>query len=646
MKNIEEFVSFIREYDPEPIYRTYVWAQSKKKYVLKTIRRWEIERENESRCIYYIPSIGGTKNKQIRKMMMLYVDLDCGRPGKDQYYDDNTVREYKARVMKLILLFAFPPSLIIETRNGYHVYWKLAVPVHEHFPWREIQGKLTTYFNGDYAVCSPHQPMRLPFTMWRKKKEGLDPFVVAVVESNDAKYRIEDFEIALRDVQIPNDSRVLGKVYGKGYRKKLQHGEQIYDKKSTERPGYVIDGDNRNVEAIASGEADYLQSVLNPEPKVFSNYQECFEYLTKEVDLAAFLGISENPDSCCCVVHDDGDPSAGIIELDTGEHFYNCFACGVRGNIRSLVQFLQNVSHYRALEFLKRVYRIEIRESEWQQEKKRELLEIKQVITNDLAAYPHLYDNIRNDLPLLYAMVDIAVDNVYGEKHSDAKGNPIFWTSIRYLAKRLGLSSRQTIGTKIVSLCLHGLLRRIPPSDVPPALLSKSMSFVVKHGKKTVKRLVSYYRIPSFAIEDLIEADDRAKFIQESDLGRAGYSYEGISRTFGPEAADAIYVDRKRRGISEASDERVGVIHEIAADMIEHRGWATTIEIQEQMEARYKRTLSRLTIKRALPEMLQAYGWIIVWWTKELRERFQVSEKVAGKIIINPGADTISSALG
>lgn len=632
MTAIDEFVAIMQGVNARPIYRTYTRYSGSNHDVMKTISCDQIETENQQRCIYYIPSLGGTKNSQIHTMTSCYADLDCGRPSKGEYHSVEVVAEYKNEMLRRLDAFPLKPSIIVETRNGFHAYWCLQRPVHDQHIWREVQGKIATHFEGDYAVCSPHQPMRLPFTWWRKKKEGLQPFYVSVVRNEDVRYRCEELQEILADVVIP--ARKLGRVYGRlWYEQHMGKGGRTKAvERVGERPPITLDGDNRNIEAIMNGDVEHLQSVLNPSPRTFSTHQEFYEYLTQEVSLEDFLGVYGR--TCQCPFHEDGTPSAGFFLTDRGEHFFHCFGCGTRGNIRGLVQHIRGGSYHEAMAFLKQVYRITVVESEWQKERRLELEEVKGVIDTDVEHYSHLHQNVRDDLMLLRLLVDIAIDNIRDEEYTDSQGRMIFWTSLRYLGRRYGLKHHKTMGTKIVSLALHKLLDRIHHDDVPSFLREKSERCRARHCDGKMGKKVSYYSIPSLSVGSLIEADDIARTIQESGLGRQGYSYEGICRTFSTELADAVYVQRGFSGLSDAVNERTMLMHEITMDMIEHRGWATEIEIQEQLEARYRRTMSKLTIKRALPEMLQSYGLEQVWWTKELRERFEVKEKTSGKIIV------------
>lgn len=599
---------------------------------MKTIGYNEIESENAERCIYYIPAIGGTKNSQIHTMTSCYADLDCGRPRKGEYYPEEIVAAYKQKTLERLEFFPLKPSTIVETRNGFHVYWCLEQPVHEHHPWRDVQGKIATYFDGDYAVCSPHQPMRLPFTWWRKKKEGIDPVYIKIVRSEDIRFQLEEFQQLLADVVVP--TKKLRGVFGSiWYDEHIGRSRVAKESRETSaRSPIVLDGDNLNIEAIVNGDVEYLQSVLIPEPRTFSNYQEFYEYLTQEVSLEDFIGVHGR--SCHCPFHEDGNPSAGFFLTEWDEQFFRCHGCGTLGNIRGLVQHIRGGTYHEAMDFLKRVYRITMVETEWQQERRLELEEIKRAIDTDLEHYPHLHKNVRGDLMLFRLLVDIAIDNIRDEEHTDPRGQMIFWTSLRHLGRRYGVQHHKTINTKIVSLALHGFIDRIHHDDVPAFLREKSERHRIRRPDGKMGKKVSYYSIPSLSIQSLIEADDIARTMQESGLGRQGYSYEGICRTLSPELADKVYVQRSYSGLSDAANEQAMMMHEITMDMIEGRGWATEAEIREQMEVKYKRTMSTLIIKRALPEMLQSYGLEQVWWTKELREQFGMTEKISGIIIV------------
>ena len=92
------------------------------------------------------------------------------------------------------------------------------------------------------------------------------------------------------------------------------------------------------------------------EPKVITNYKQLYDYLTKDVDMFAYLqefyGLEGNsPRSFKCIIHDDKHPSASIFKVDSGVELYCCNAtsCKFKGNIIQVVAELEECSRSDAI---------------------------------------------------------------------------------------------------------------------------------------------------------------------------------------------------------------------------------------------------------------------------------------------------------
>ena len=99
--------------------------------------------------------------------------------------------------------WSLKPYIILESSpNRYHAYWRHDGSVKlEDF--KQLQLKLAVKFKGDTSVHDLPRVMRLPGAWHQKNKEA--PFqtrIVSIDESAPA-YSISDFELALKDVQVP-----------------------------------------------------------------------------------------------------------------------------------------------------------------------------------------------------------------------------------------------------------------------------------------------------------------------------------------------------------------------------------------------------------------------------------------------------------
>lgn len=140
--------------------------------------------------IYFRPNQGGTHDSEINKFNCLFIDLDAGKdPTSNKYYEDSTVLSIKQEFLKKINSFIYTPSIIIETRNGYHCYWLLKNrDTIISTDWKTTEELLVNYFSADKAVKNPSRLMRLPYLMWNKEWTGLAPFEVKVETISDTSY--------------------------------------------------------------------------------------------------------------------------------------------------------------------------------------------------------------------------------------------------------------------------------------------------------------------------------------------------------------------------------------------------------------------------------------------------------------------------
>ena len=149
---------------------------------------------------YFVVNPGGSTTNEITGLRSVFVDLDAGRNSKGKYYPINTVIARKSKMMEAIEAFPLTPHYIVETRNGYQVYWLLnsttKTPIRLN-RWNRAQKLINKYFEGvgaDNKVTKCNQIMRVPCTTWYKPWEGVSSHKVCLFSTNQkVKYRIQDF---------------------------------------------------------------------------------------------------------------------------------------------------------------------------------------------------------------------------------------------------------------------------------------------------------------------------------------------------------------------------------------------------------------------------------------------------------------------
>lgn len=135
-------------------------------------------------CPYLVVNNGGHKQAEIVNCPALFIEFD------------SPITKEEAELK--LASFPVPYSILIESRNGYHVYWILEKPTTPKL-WRQIQHRLIEYFESDAGIEDPSRCMRLPG--FDHLKEGCEPFLVNMKECHsDRRYSLEEFDAVLPDV--------------------------------------------------------------------------------------------------------------------------------------------------------------------------------------------------------------------------------------------------------------------------------------------------------------------------------------------------------------------------------------------------------------------------------------------------------------
>lgn len=121
---------------------------------------------------------GSAKKENITNINACYVDLDAGRDKNGKYLQKKLVEKKKVDMRKRIAAFPAKPSFLVETRNGFQVYWKFSEPVSikKLKQWDTIQKRICSFFKdvgGDPKAIKVNQIFRVPHTRWYKKYEGI-----------------------------------------------------------------------------------------------------------------------------------------------------------------------------------------------------------------------------------------------------------------------------------------------------------------------------------------------------------------------------------------------------------------------------------------------------------------------------------------
>ena len=144
----------------------------------------------KNKDICYIVNSGGTTDSSITQINAAFADWDCGRDQHGNYFALEIVKHKKQEFLPKIMNLELLPNFVVETRNGYQVYW-LLTPGSTKEQFIDIQKRIAHYLKSDPAICNPARVMRLPDFYWLKPHKNCDPYLVTVHSHDIFKYDID-----------------------------------------------------------------------------------------------------------------------------------------------------------------------------------------------------------------------------------------------------------------------------------------------------------------------------------------------------------------------------------------------------------------------------------------------------------------------
>lgn len=454
----------------------------------------------------------------------------------------------------------------------------------------------------------------------------------------------EKYPIIIEEKTPPKHSNI------KGGEKSPHNNNNIYNNT------YIIVGtktpldNNYNIKAIANREVDYLKNKINSPHIVFKNNQEFCDYIFKEINLADLLEI-KYPASFRCIFHEDNKPSAGIFQNEEGYWIYHCFGCGVSYNLLGVIEVLGKFkSRPKAYKFIRKIFNLEIQETEWQKEQ-------KQIIDDNLRTLdtgefeikcPTAYKNIKSNIKYLRKMLYIAKDNVYNDKLTDNEDNVLFYASTRYICKLMGMSeeSAKEISKKTTLFCYHNLINKVDDSEANEDMLNRSKAIGVNSDNKKYKH-VNYFSIPSFNNMLFPYIEQQGIKWKENNYTMKGLSREMFYRAEGKEVADKLYPQYKKvtekgkvidRTTTVKSNNRTELISIIIYNKISEKGYVTEKEIVDELITnegiKITRTEAEKQLKKSLKEIIDTYDFKRIRCNKEIKDTYRVAESGYPFIIV------------
>jgi hypothetical protein len=604
--------------------------------------------------IYFLVNSGGTHDHEINRINAFFVDLDAGKDIGERYFPQAIVLCRKIEFWTQIIQCPKRPSLIVETRNGFHLYW-LAQPGCTIPLFRQVEARLVEFFGSDPSVNKPAQVMRLPNYFWFKKNSGCDPFYVRMIEFNNLRYTPDDLLASLpeplslsgyhahrpdrsltnideEDQSTHNNykshihmSRIIVGTFLRDYRyrppvrpvevdqdpeEEIQSTHNNYktliDNSSiivgTSNPTDIPipnisssdDATNTPIEpAVHSSQSSRV--TVGPFKKASALYLEGKDIVDtlKEQDLAEYLNVSSSG-NFLCPFHNDIRPSASIYQSKTGHWMMKCHGKDCKfpgGTIIDVVMYERNVDKKEAIEYLKEHYGIKNDSNVWKKEAESFIEENINILSN--------MEQIKQLYPHLYRVIHrvqkdlLATLAIAQEKMvTDENGNMIFFCSLRELHRRKKrLDERPKYAEKQNQRIDRYCLLKLM-EKLPDESIPRD--FLERAQKEQSNRKVEYrcqfYRIPAYTPELLKEADDIAKGIKEKKLKLKGISRTSILQCFDQEVANRVYPLYQAKESSVPDSNFLLKLEEILIHAMKTQGYATYRSLYADMHVHYSWT--------------------------------------------------------
>lgn len=402
---------------------------------------------------------------------------------------------------------------------------------------------------------------------------------------------------------------------------------------------------SRNIEAIQNHDSDFLRKALKTTKKrvFFDNRKDFLNYLYKEINLAELLGVEEKKTFCCILPeHEDTNPSANVFKEKFGTWRYRCFGCNANLNTKQIIEKLGNFnSEFQAVEFIKEIYNLEIKETTWSKEQLQNIDSILESVTgiNGDSSFsslcPTANANTKNAQQVFIQILLIAKNAIFPDRAGKNDGNIIFYMSDSQLMRASGKGSTSQIHRYLKLLAYHKMIIPLDDQEVPKAFLSKALS----QRTAAEHRHISFYKIPSWVYARTQQIEAQGQKWKENGYRVKSISYEMFYRAEGSEVAGELFPQYKtitttagkavQRKTSKKSDKLYSEVQEIVYDLIKSQGYCTEKQIIEIMCMNgISKEKADYRLKQYMPDIVACNCLKKRRCNKELKQRFSIETAV------------------
>ena len=348
----------------------------------------------------------------------------------------------------------------------------------------------------------------------------------------------------------------------------------------------------------------------------FQSEAEMYQYINS-LDLQEYLGVPNGTFCCILPTHEDNKPSAHIYTTDDGTQIYKCFGCNQARTIISITEQLAHCRRSEAINFIKKVYKIDYKPSEWVEQQRQLMIDSALYLDSEefKETFPQINRLIRTrktDIQkILMHMTKYVSDGL------QLDGKPLFFSSIPNLMKVCERNSKPKMSQSITLFALLNMLNKVELKCIPEDELNKAKHISAKYG---FKKIVNFYQIEEYGFTTLENSEKIAGTLIENNISLKGLSREYILRTFGIETADRVFPQYKyenRQGTSAKSDYLTGEIASVVLNTIKEQGYIF------ERDVNLNRAIGTQW-KKSIQEILDSYGLKRVKLNKVLKEKYGI----------------------
>ena len=346
------------EADKWSIFKTYVLDNKIQMYQLKNNGMFAATKPDKSKDLWFAPNriddaayTDGRKKaagKEITQYNNWYLDIDAGKDDNNNYYALDEVERRKKDMLMVIALLP-EPTAIVETRNGYHIYWS-CYNVTDVETWTAVENKLIDIVK----IADPHardvaRLLRVPYSTWYKIPS--EPYKIKLVSAARNQYPAADMLSLLDSAAetIAAACQSYNNKYGIEDDRAPKKSATNTARKTHSNQPTVETPDNDNIRAVKKLEipANYVAMPLVP----FTG--NIAAEIKAKISMSELLNLDYGHVFRCILDgHQDIHPSA-MIYNNNGNDRYVCSCLDRRGiDVIDLVQRLAHCTYTDAVTYL------------------------------------------------------------------------------------------------------------------------------------------------------------------------------------------------------------------------------------------------------------------------------------------------------